>query len=77
LALASALPLLPFYFKHFLLASSFFKGEKKKKKEGKKKTIEKEKNAEKGRSFSPVLPSHFWLPLLPSRFCPSISNTFS
>jgi hypothetical protein len=52
LALASALPLLPFYFKHFLLASSSFKGEKKKKKEGKKKTIEKEKNAEKGRSFS-------------------------
>jgi hypothetical protein len=26
---------------------------------------------------APTLPFHFWLPLLPSHFCPSISNAFS
>jgi len=25
---------------------------------------------------APVLPFHFWVPLLPSHFCPSVSNAF-
>jgi hypothetical protein len=53
LAPTSALSLLPFYFKHFLLISSSQAKERKKNKG--KKTIEKKKNAKKGR----ILPSTF------------------
>jgi len=42
-------PLLPFYFKRFLLKFFFFK--EKEKKEKKKKTIDKKKNAKKGENF--------------------------
>jgi len=41
------LSLLPFYFKHFLLASSFSQVEEKKRKTKKKKTLKKKKNAKK------------------------------
>ncbi len=65
LAPTSTFLFFPFYFKHFLLASSYFQAKEKKNKE---KTIEK-KNMQrnKGAYLQPfVLPSHFWLPLLPS-----------
>jgi preprotein translocase subunit YajC len=53
----------------------FFFSNRRRKKKQKKKTIEKKKNVEKGRSFP--LSSRFAFSLLPSRFCPSVSNTFS
>jgi hypothetical protein len=66
-------PLLPFCFKHFLLASSSFQAEEKKTK--KKKTIEKKRNAKKGGSFPSssrsalsLLAPTSTLPLLPFYF---------
>jgi hypothetical protein len=115
------LPLLPFYFKHFLLASSSSQAKKKKKKTKKKKCRKRKALSFKlplyplnfGSCFSLptfalmfqmfsysifffsnimgkkmhkregaflealTLPFHFWLPLLPSHSCRSISNIFS
>jgi hypothetical protein len=61
------------------LASSFSHAKEKRKKTKKKKTIEKKKMQRKEKAFLqvPVMPSHFWLSLLPSHLCPSISNVFS
>ncbi len=64
--------LLPFCFKHFLLASSSFQAKKRKNKE--KKTIEKKINAKKGRSFP--LSSRFALSLLALAFA-LLFQTFS
>jgi hypothetical protein len=61
LAPSSTFPLLHFYFKCFLLASSYSQT-KKKKNTKKKKTIEKKKYEKKGRSLP--LSSHFALSLL-------------
>jgi hypothetical protein len=66
LAPAFAFPLLPFCFKHFLSTSSFQAKEKK----------HTHKRREGDFLQAPVLPSHFWLLLLPSHFCPFVSNTF-
>ncbi len=64
LAPTFAVPFLPFYFKHFFLASFFAQAKEKKK-------VQRREGA-----FLQALamPSHFWLPLCPltfgSRFCP-------
>jgi flagellar biosynthesis component FlhA len=78
LALVSAFPLLSFCFKRFLLAFSYFQY-KKIRKNKEKKTIVEKKMQRREKTFlqTPALPSHFWLPLLPSRFCPFVSNAFS
>jgi hypothetical protein len=51
LALASGLLLLPFRFKHFLLASSFSQTEEKKKNTQKNKIIEKKKKCREGKEL--------------------------
>jgi hypothetical protein len=74
LALASTL-----LFQMFFLAFSSSQGEKKHKKT-KKKNHKKEKKMHRNEGAflqASTMPFHFWLPLLPSPFCPSVSNVFS
>jgi len=74
LAPTSAFLLLHFGFKCFLLAFSFYQTEEKKRKPQRRKNMQRKEGAY---LQAPTLPFHFWLPLLPFRFCISISNAFS
>jgi len=64
---------------HVLSLSIFFSSRRKEKKHKEKKTIEKKKNQRREGAYlqAPILPSHVWLLLLPSYFCPFVSNVFS
>jgi hypothetical protein len=66
-------PTFALLFQTFSLTSSFSQVEEKK-----RKTIEKKKMQRRDGVFfqALTLPSHFWLPLLPSHFCLSVSNVF-
>jgi hypothetical protein len=75
LAPASTLLVLPFRFKHFLLASSSFQAEGKKKNTKKKKTIKKKKKCKDGRELTFKLP--LYLLIFGSCFCPFVSSAFS
>jgi hypothetical protein len=57
----------------------FFSGRRKEKKHKEKENHRRKKYAEKEGAYlqAPVLPSHFWLLILPSCFCPFVSSTFS
>ncbi len=79
LALAFAFLLLPFCFKHFLLA--FFSSQAEENKKTQRKKIhrkEKKMQRREGAYFQAfALPFHFWLLFLPSYFCIFVSSAFS
>jgi len=68
--------LLPSYFCTFI--SNAFSSHLLLFKQRKEKNTKKKKCRERERAYlqAPALPSHFWLLLLPSFFCPFVSNTF-
>jgi hypothetical protein len=65
---------LHFHFKCFILTSSFYQVEGKKKNHKEKKKCKKREGAY---LQALVLPFHFWLSFLPSHFCTFISSAFS